>query len=309
MNTLFLINPNAAGGRAPDIWARMEREAVTAFDGAQVETTRSMQAIPDVLEHAAQKGITQVIGVGGDGTNFSILNALVKRADQGRSFTYGLLPVGSGRDFARTLRIPFDPVQAITWLRSAQPRPIAIGEAIIDGSREVFLNVGGIGIDGDIAMRINRSARRYPWTFYQKSVEALLFFKPPFLRVELDGQLFKEGQAYIIACANGRYFGRNMHIAPSADIGDDLFQVLTVDAASRFELFRTLNAVYSAKHLLRSNVHSHNARTVRIAASDHTAIPMQLDGETRRGHEVIFNVIPHALSLLTHHDQGIRQLT
>jgi len=67
--------------------------------------------------------------------------------------------------------------------------------------------------------------------------------RPPRLAVQLDGKLWYEGHAYIVAIANGQTFGHGMRVAPNAVYNDGLFDVILVEGMPRTRIVMALNTV------------------------------------------------------------------
>lgn len=299
--TLIILNPHASGGRAGAMWGVLEPLLWDALGELVVAITQRPEDVAAHLENAYASGLTRVISIGGDGTNHALINALAllnERHPDGPPMVYGNLPIGTGRDWARGAGIPVDDAQAAArWIAEAQPHPTDIGLLTFDGQREHFLNIASVGAGGEVAARVNRVAKRRPWTFLWSTVQTLIQHEPQPMQVTLDGAPWYDGRSYIVAVANGTTFGHGMKIAPNAEVRDGLFDVVLVEGVSRPRILAALNQVYSGKHLSHPNVRSARARTVEVAGSA-AVLPMELDGELARGRALTFEVRPGLLHLL-----------
>jgi diacylglycerol kinase (ATP) len=300
--TLIILNPYAGGGRAGRLWREIEPLLWEELGELVIAVTENPADVAEHLDKARAAGLTRVVAIGGDGTNHAIVNAIqaLHAADpQAPPMTFAQLPIGTGQDFARTIGIPTNPREAVRWIADAAPRAIDLGylEYHHGGTQQRhFLNIGSVGIGGDVDKRVNHG-RRYPWSFKLASVMAFLSYQPHRLKVWLDDALWYEGKSWIVAMANGRIFGHGMQIAPHAEIDDGLFDVILVAAASRLETIRAFNTVYSGKHLQHPAVMHQRARSVTIESQD-GILDLDLDGEYARGEELHFQVQPAALQLL-----------
>ncbi len=300
MTTLVILNPYAGSGRAGKLWDRVEPQARQQLGELTLAVTQRPEDVAEQLDKAHAAGITQVIAVGGDGTNHVIVNELARLKRQnptGPTMTFGSLPVGTGHDWARTLDMPTDLPGAIRWLSAAQPVPLDLGELSTESRTCTFLNIASVGIGGMIAARVNRLKTRRPWTFYRATVESLLAYRPPHMTIRLDGKVWYEDRTYVVAVANGQMFGRGMRIAPNAIYNDGLFDVILVEAMPRRRAITVLNMVYSAEHLKLPDVHSERARTVEIESQD-GSVGLELDGEPTSGQHLRFEVLPGMLNIL-----------
>jgi YegS/Rv2252/BmrU family lipid kinase len=309
MTTLIILNPHAGSGRAGKLWSKIEPLLWQELGELVIAVTQHPEEVATHLDKARAAGLTRVIAIGGDGTNHALVNELIRlnRSDpSGPQMTFGCLPIGTGRDWARTLGIPFTPADAVRWIKSAHPSPLDAGELVTEQANGAtatrhFLNIASVGISGMITSQINQLIERRPWTFYRATVEALLRYRPPHMTIRLDGMLWYEGEAYIVAIANGRTFGHGMKIAPNADYGDGMFDVVLVEGMPRTRILAALNTVYSGTHLKRSDVHIQRARVAEVECSGGSVGPLslELDGENAVGNKLRFEVLPGALSTLT----------
>ncbi|MBX3082316.1 MAG: diacylglycerol kinase family lipid kinase [Anaerolineae bacterium] len=298
--TLIILNPHAGSGRAGRLWSQIEPMLWRELGELVVAITQQPNEVAPHLENARASGLTKVIAIGGDGTNHAIVNELV-RLNQAHpdepKMTFGCLPIGTGQDWARSFGIPLDPVKAVAWIKGAHPVPIDIGHVDTNVINYNFLNIASIGISGEIARRVNNLRRRWPWSFYQKTVEALLWYNTPMVKVHLDGQLWYDGKAYVVAVANGQSFGHGMLVAPNANSSDGLFDVVLLEGIPRLEAIRALSTVYTGDHIKRSDVHVGRARVVEVESAS-GKLPMELDGEQESGGPVRFEVLPGMLPML-----------
>ena len=298
-STLVIVNPYAAGGRAGTIWAQHEAEVFDQLGDVNVVVTHHVDELPDTLTQAAEKGVRRVIAVGGDGTNHAVLNALmVHNANfPDDPISYGIIPAGTGRDFARGSGLSLNPSEAILRLADAMPRLIDIGHVAYDDKSAFFLNIADACIGNDVVQRVEAAGDRRPWTFLSAAVRSLLRYQPEPVRITLDGDLFYDDKAYIVAVANGTTFGSGMQIAPEARIDDGWFDVIVVEAMLRWEILLNLRLIYSGTHLDHPKVHTRRAKMVTVE-SDGRILGMDLDGEPAEARKMTFSVKPLALPML-----------
>lgn len=305
--TLIILNPHAAGGRAGNIWTQIEPILWDKLGELVIAVTQNPEEVAIHLDKAYASGLTRVISIGGDGTNHALINALADLNEQnpdGPPMVYGMLPVGTGRDWARSVGIPFNIEDAAEWIANAQPQAIDIGQFTFEtpqGGREKrhFLNIASSGISGYVSDKVNRVAKRRPWTFLKATIETLIRHPPERLQISLDGEEWYDGSAYLVAVANGTTFGRGMRVAPHAEVDDGLFDVILVEGMARARAILALRRIYDASHLQHPAVHFRQAKEVRVQRSG-GLISTELDGEATLGQDLAFRVRPGLLHLLTH---------
>jgi YegS/Rv2252/BmrU family lipid kinase len=298
--TLIILNPHAAGGRAGEIWKALEPLLWERLGELVIAITQRQEEVAAHLDKAQASGLTRVIAIGGDGTNHALVNALAElnaRNPDGAKMIYGNLPVGTGRDWARGLGIPFRNIRAAAdWIAGAQPQPVDIGRVTYDGQTRYFLNIASAGISGDVASRVNHVQQRRPWTFLKATLATMLRYAPEQVRVALDGAGWYEGKAYLLAVANGTTFGRGMRIAPDARPNDGMFDVVLVEGMSRPRILMAFQRVYSGSHLTHPKVQHAHATDVRIETP--ALLRFELDGESFTGRDLSFSLQPGLLQML-----------
>lgn len=301
--TLIILNPHAAGGRAGQLWSQVEPILWDKLGELVVAVTQKPEEVARHLDKAYTSGLNRVISIGGDGTNHALVNALADlsaRYPDGEPVIYGMLPIGTGRDWARSAGIPFDIHEAAEWIANARPRPTDIGLLTINGhTSEHFLNIASAGLGGEVDRHVNQLSRRRPWTFLAATVRTILRYQPQAVRVWLDDDEFYEGKPLIVVIANGSIFGHGMKIAPDAVTNDGLFDVVLVDHVSRLETIATLRRVFDGSHLSHPAVSHRRARQVRIESQGEPEIPLDLDGEYLSGRSLTFTVRPQLIHLLS----------
>lgn len=308
--TLIILNPHAASGRAGKLWTQIEPILWDRLGELVVAVTQHPEEVAVHLENAYNSSLNRVISIGGDGTNHALVNALAAlsaKYPDGEPLIYGMLPVGTGRDWARSQGMPLgDSVESIEkaadWIANAQPHPTDIGLLRIgalndDAPRtEHFLNIASAGLGGEVDRRVNAVHNRRPWTFLSATVRSILRYQPRPMRVWLDDVEWYEGRSLLLAVANGTTFGHGMRIAPQAATDDGLFDVVLVKDAHKLDVLMTLRRVYDGSHLAHPAVQYKRARRVMIESQQ--PVSLDLDGEYGSGQRLDFQVRPGLLHLL-----------
>lgn len=298
--TLVILNPQAGSGRAERLWARVESLAYETWGNLVVAITEKPQDVTQHLDKARAAGVRRVIAVGGDGTVHNIVNALVnlmRQAPHEPPMVFGQLPAGTGQDLARTLHIPHKLDDAVRWLGKTQSQLLDLGAVRYDQKNCYFLNIASVGLSGYVDKQVNRIKNRRPWTYKMASMRSILNYAPQPMHIKIDEQNWYEGRVWVAVVANGRYFGKGMAIAPHAEVNDGLFDVVVVKDASRLNLLRAFNTVYSGNHLERPEVIHTRAKRVEISTPD-DMLPVDLDGEYQTARDIQFEVQAGALTML-----------
>jgi len=231
-----------------------------------------------------------------------VLNALAERSDL--KVAFGSVPLGTGHDWARSLGTPDDPDEAVNWLAHACPVRCDLGRGgYLDKrtggkpSPRIFLNIASVGVSGEVDHRVNRARRRSSLTFLRATIATLMKYRPQRVKVLCDGKEFYSGSSYLVAVANGQYFGRGMWIAPKALINDGMFDVIMVEGMPRLRILLAFKSVYRGTHLKRNDVKHTRAASV-LVRSEEGPLKLDFDGEEDSGQELRFSVMPGAVNIL-----------
>ncbi|MFF7243140.1 diacylglycerol kinase [Embleya sp. NPDC008237] len=282
------VNPTAGRGRglkAASVAADLLRER--GLTPHQVSAPGAAEGIAR-LRAVVRRGVDAVVAVGGDGTVAAALQAVA-----GTSTPLGVVPIGSGNDFARALDLPVgDVAAAARVVADLHARPVDLGRA---GERW-FGTILCTGFDS----RVNERANRMTWARGRTRYNAALLgelsaLKPIAYELELDGKPF-EVEATLIAVGNGRSYGGGMRMCPDADLADGLFDVTVVAGCGRAELLRVFPKVYSGKHVSHPLVTVHRAASVSLSAR---GLSGWADGERLGALPLTADCIPDAVRVLT----------
>ncbi|MFD4324104.1 diacylglycerol/lipid kinase family protein [Nocardioides sp. NPDC058538] len=283
----LLANPTAGRGHADQIF-----DAVTArlaASGAVVE-----HLIGDDAEHAlelarkaAADGVDTVVTLGGDGMVHVAVQALAET-----EVSLGVVPLGTGNDFARALGIPAgDPLAAADVVVRNHPRRIDLGRS----GDSWFATVLAAGFDAAVNERAN--AMRWPHGDLRYTLAALSVirsWKPVPYRLEIDG-VVREQEAMLLAIANTESYGGGLRIAADCDPADGLLDVILIKPVSRLEFLRVFPGVRQAKHLTHPAFERIHARRIKASAPGVIAYS---DGERLGPLPLDVECVPSALGVL-----------
>jgi diacylglycerol kinase family enzyme len=221
----LLVITHARTGAAEDLGAALE--VLNARTSVEVCETSNPGELDGALHRA---GSRPVVVAGGDGTLHAVVATLHRRHDL-HDKVLGLLPLGTGNDFARTLGIPLDPAEAARALTSAKPRPM---DLIVDEVGEVVVNHVHIGASAAASKRgATWKERLGPFGLgilgYPIGA-ALAAVRPPFVRlhVVVDGTVVADVDRHVrmVAVGNGTSVGGGTELTPDADPRDGKVDVL-----------------------------------------------------------------------------------
>jgi diacylglycerol kinase (ATP) len=300
-DTAIVINPTAGGGRAAGAWEELA-DGTPGLGGARRILAADADAAREALMETLAEGIKRVITVGGDGTAHLAVNAIVAAEAAGTiepgSVAFGLVPAGTGSDLARTLGLPREPRAALAKVMAAEPRPFDLIELRTDaGDRCSVINIASAGLSGAVVTEVNARPRRGQLSYLSATLSGILRYRPVPCAVIADGEPLYDGPFFLTAVANGRYFGKGMHVAPEADPTDGLLDVVVVPPVPLWQLPWRLPQFLTGRHVRLPMVRHLRAEIVRLEPAEGFP-PFDVDGDAMPSDPADLLVRPGALRVL-----------
>lgn len=292
----LFINPTAGRGRTGRRLSRILD--VFARSGIDVEqyASRAVGDLESSVYAAVSEGSDRIVVVGGDGSVHEAVNGMMRAQRQAR---LGVIPTGTGNDFAKACEIPLDWEHAVQLLverlsANAAWRCIDVGRM----NDRYFANGAGIGFDA----KVTQAARSYRWPIGDLVYLFAIFrcmmdgVSTPDLTISSDA-LQWNGPVTLVNISNGPWIGGMFHIAPMADNNDGQLDLLIADPVSRLRITSLLPKLISGKHMNEPEISHVGVRRLRIDAS--APVLSHLDGEVQAAAtSFAIEVCPAALDLL-----------
>ncbi|HOP56092.1 MAG TPA: diacylglycerol kinase family lipid kinase [bacterium] len=286
MRFKLIINPVAGGKRGRSLTEKILERLRTWGISFEYEFSRYIGHATEIARRSV-KGVDAVVAVGGDGTVNEVLNGIF-----GYNIPLGILPVGRGNDFFRTIsNSRILDVILKPFLDIPKFNMVDVGRM----NDRYFINVAGVGFDAMVA-GISEPVRFLgPVAYLGSALVGLLKNKGIRLKLNIDGNKI-DMNALMIAIANGRYFGGKMLIAPEASPWDGKFDVCLIENASKLEVLKTLPKVYSGKHIYHPKVKTFKAEYLEITSTGN--MPVEMDGEIFYTDRLKIEMIPRSIPLI-----------
>ncbi len=274
---LLIFNPYSDRGRSGQKASDL-RSLVDELGGADWRGTDHPAHATTIAAEAALQGYDLIVALGGDGTVHEVVNGLMHIAPDHRP-RLGVVPIGSGNDFAYAAGVQFDPAQAVLRAFNGQPRRIDVA-MIRDGSgrTEYFNNTCGIGFDAQINIRSRKITYLYGFAMYLTAVlqSIMLNFEAPHMKVTHDGGTIDQ-PVTMLTVGNGPREGGGFLTTPAAKLDDGLLDFVCVDKVSQIRMLQLLPKVMNATHVRERDVKI--LTTTRLSVKADRALPIHIDGE------------------------------
>ncbi len=281
---LFLVNSRARRGQEN---LSQIRDRLSAGGLELIEPRGEPGDWSELIRRHRQEAELIVLG-GGDGTINGALNGLLEA-----QLPFGVLPLGTANDLARTLQLPADPVAACEVILSGRVQRIDVGRV----NDRPFLNVASMGLAGELTRRLSRGAKTrwgvlaYVWA----AIGALLHARPFMVEIVCNGECVRT-RTWQVAVGNGRSYGGGLTIHEEARINDGLLNLYSMEFKRGWHILPLIPALW------RGTLDPVN--TVRTLCSTKFEIrpirrphSITADGEIVGKTPAVFQLLPQALSV------------
>lgn len=240
---------------------------------------------------SAEQGYELIVSAGGDGTLNEVVNGI---AVAGCQAALGIVPLGTGNDFARHLGVPQEVDQAIEQVRGAQTRQIDVVRVTSDLTR-YFVNVSSGGFSGLVDEKLTPELKRTwgPLAYVRSAAAAFPELRGYTTYVTLDDAEPLILDLYNVIIANGRYVAGGIPVAPEAEVSDGLLDVVLIPERGKADLALLAAQMLIGKHLSSDAIIFHRAK--RVAIKSKPGMWFNVDGELIGNEPATFELLPGAL--------------
>lgn len=305
---LIIVNPKSASGSTENRWARIAADWAQFYGAFNVDFTLHAGHAVELAKKAAQEGREFIVACGGDGTINEVANGIML---SGKDAELGVLPMGTGGDFRRTLGMPSTIRHASEVLRKGETKRIDVGKVTYvnhEGETEerFFLNIASIGLSAGVIERVKTTGKlewlsfnslRGKASFAYSTLAEIMNLKAQTIRVKFDNEPVKALQTIVFCIANARYFGGGMKIAPDAVIDDGLFNAVNIGEMGAGKVMLNAQKLYAGTHYSLDEVKHTTAKRIEVSAFGNEEIHLETDGELPGKLPAVFEILPSALKV------------
>lgn len=274
MKTYHIIF-NSTAGKKGALKNLKITEEVFSSRGVKFQThlSHAERDATDIARMLTAAGETEIVTIGGDGTLHEVLNGLADPT----ACHLGLIPSGTGNDFAEKIALPLDAEKAASLILDGVTMETDYLE--VGGVR--CMNVAGVGMDVDVLERCKKGKMKGKIKYLLSLLQSLFAFKGYNVEFEKDG--IKETHDVLLAAAcNGSQFGGGIPICPEAIVDDGKIHAVVVDCIGG-----KMKIIKAFLQLMKGKILEYPATTHFLCDSVKftTKFPctLQLDGELYKG--------------------------
>jgi YegS/Rv2252/BmrU family lipid kinase len=311
---LFIVNVFAASKTAGKLWKETESVLISKRIPYHCHMTGLEGNAHDLAFKACRSGYRKFVAVGGDGTVHDVLNGIMEHvagtsSDLGE-YSLGVIPIGSGNDWVKSLGIEKNISKAIDVLVNGKTgKQDVVKVSILERdslpenkavATSYMVNVGGVGLDAKVCELVNAKkaqGKRGKMLYVSALLHNIITRIPTRIRLFADGNLVFDGSYLSVAFGVGKYSGGGMRQTPAAVLGDGLLDVTLIPdlpfyriAVEAPKLFT--GALDKVKELVLAK-----CRTVLILPDEGCLEPVEVDGEVIGDAPVLFEVLEQQLNV------------
>lgn len=216
----IISNPTAGKNKAKKNLKTVQDVFTARGVHFEVHISKCERDATRIVRELTQEGESDIIALGGDGTLHEVLNGIV---DPTRC-RLGLIPSGTGNDFAEKIGLPLDAEKAVEIILGSEPKDtdyLQVGNVRC-------MNVAGVGMDVDVLERCKKGKLKGKIKYLMSLVQSLFAFKGYQVEIVREGEVETRDVLIATAC-NGSQFGGGIQICPTARVDDGKLDAVIVD--------------------------------------------------------------------------------
>jgi len=295
MKYKFIVKPPAKKEYRKE-FLKFKKEFSAEEEFAEKEGLKNAK---NLVKKAIEEGFDRIIIVGGDGLLNEAVNGIMEETQEkiSANFVLGIIPTGSGNNFAKELEITKDIKGAFNVIRNDKKISIDIGKA----NDRYFINCISFGFDGLVNKMANEMKEKYPFLPRQLSylMAALneMITKIPEFEIKIRGEIGFEGKITSAAVTNSQSYGGIFKINPGAKIDDGKFNVCLIEPVGKIRALIDIYKVIKGTHTHLPEVKTFLASFLNISSPD--ILFYEMDGEVPEpGKEYQIDIFPKAINFL-----------
>lgn len=285
-----ILNPSSGRERGPEYLELLNTRLRAKYRDVEMSVTAGDGDAERAAVVAVEDGCDALFVAGGDGTLNETMNGLAAAGLLDR-VAVGVVPFGTGNDFATALGIPRETEEALDVLLRGREVRVDLGQ--VNG--RVFVNTSGGGFIGEVSVAVTPQLKTVAGrlAYLIGGAQALMDFDPVQATITLEpGSRRLSTGVYAFAVCNSRLIGGGRLIAPNAIVDDGLLDLCVIESMSALEFVALARKVADGDHVNDPRVQYVQAEAIRIEFD--REVNVNTDGEVFSGRQCDYRVLPNA---------------
>jgi diacylglycerol kinase (ATP) len=290
MNAALIVNPVSGRDAAPDYLPAINALLRERAGIVEIFLTAAEGDASTLAAHAVRRGADHLFVCGGDGTVNEVINGLATVPGALQHVRLGIIPLGTGNDFATALGLPAEIDKAIAQLFDGRLVHADLGR-LNDRS---FVNVSAGGFIAEVSDAVNEPLKNVAGklAYLIGGAQVMLSYEPITARIAMpDGPATRRLHAF--AVCNSRLVGGGRLIAPHAVIDDGLLDVCLIEAMPTMEFVNLLRRVAKGDHVADDRVTYFTTRSIELTFD--RRIKVNTDGQVLETDRCRYEVVQGGL--------------
>lgn len=312
-----IVNIYAASRKAGERWAHAEKLLESMGVECEFALTGTAGSAGTLTMEACRRGCRRFVAVGGDGTVHDVLDAMLSFVDSSSGvvkysdFTLGVIPMGSGNDWIKTLGISRNISDAVAVVAAGKTsrqdvvRVTCLDPQALPEHKPLFVsymaNVGGVGIDARVCHIVNQKKKNGEGgkILYVKALlKAIKEREASGISVYCDGEQVYRGRYLSIAFGVGKYSGGGMRQTPAAVIDDGLLDMTLIPDLPMCRIAVEAPKLFTGRFLTVPELVTAKSKSIMVIPEQGDGDLVEVDGEVVGNAPVLMEVLDGWINVL-----------
>jgi YegS/Rv2252/BmrU family lipid kinase len=291
----IVLNPSSGGGIKQIKWKKIQSYLELKGLLGKIYTTKIEQNASRCVQNALKENYRKIIVVGGDGTISNAVNGIftqdIVSSDE---ISIGLIPFGTGNDWAKTHGIPKHYKKAIDIINNEKVARQDVGKVEINNSLErYFVNHSGVGFDGSVVNKIGRYKYFGVMSYLIASIFNFWSYKNNFATISFNEKK-NNSNFFMISVGLCKYSGGGMRLSKAPDPKDGFFDITLAENFNKLDVIKNLFKLFNGLLYTSKKVTSFKTREINVVIHNNFAYG-QADGELLKSSSFKYTIKKNAL--------------
>ena len=291
----IILNPYSGGGIKPVKWVKIQSYLKIKGLLGKVYTTKVEQNATHFVLDALKEGCRKIIIIGGDGTINNTVNGIFMQSlVSAEEVSIGLIPSGTGNDWAKTHGIPKNYKKAIDIINNENTAHQDVGEVETNsGLKKYFVNHSGVGFDGSVVNNLSRYKNFGVMSYLIASIFNFWSYQNNSATIGFNEKKISS-KFFMISVGLCKYSGGGMRLSKAPNPKDGFFDITLAENFKKLDVIKNLFKLFNGLLYTSRKVTCFKAKEINIEIHNNFAYG-QTDGELLKSSSFKYTIKKNAL--------------